>query len=262
MGDRQQWGVNWSLLAQVAYYEGDFVRALEMAEELYTEAHHNGDMLQQAWALGAQGQSMLRLGRLEEANALLDQSTGGLRDVDERLSQISNAGLQAMALLRQQNYAAAHRTARAATDLLETIPVPSAYFLLEGFAGIAETYLALWETSAGAEPDQRRLLAQRGWQACDALSQFAALFPIGQPRALLWRGLAFWLAGNPTRAHHTWQDGLARAESLAMPYEHALAHYERGRHLTGKLRRQHLDQAAALFTRLNATDDLRRIERL
>lgn len=262
LGDHRSWGTNWTLLGQIAYYEGDFVRSLEMAVELYNTARRNGDVLQQAWAQGGQGQSLLRLGRAEEACRLLEKANAALAENEELPSQISNYGLLAIGYLRQGKLEQAQLSAQAAARLLATIPVPTAYYLIEGYAGYAETCLALWEASGGHLPNERSQLEQQAQRSCDALAAFARIFPIGQPRMHLWQGLAAWLSGKPGQAHRIWREGLTVAEKLAMTYEQGLAHYEIGRHITGTSRWEHLCRAHAIFTRLGAAGDVVRLEKV
>lgn len=260
LGDRRRWGTNWTLLAQVAYYEGDFARGAEMFEQLHDEARHSGDVLQQAWALGGQGQNMLRLGQLAHAIELLEQANAALAENHELPSQISNDGLLAMCWLRQGDLPRAHEAARTTAALLESVAVPAAYYLIEGYAGVAETSLALWEASGGSAPAERAALALRAEHACTALAGYARIFPIGRPRMLLCKGLHAWLEGRPRQAHAQWQKGLEAARHLAMPYEEGLLSYEVGRHTTGHTRHTALSHAAALFTRLGARSDLARVQ--
>jgi predicted ATPase len=262
LGDRRSWGASWTLLAQLAYYEGDFARAAEMFAELSSEAQRTGDRLQQAWALGGQGQNLLRLGLVEGACRFLEQANAALSETPEIPSQISNYGLLAIGCLRQGNLEQAEQAAQTAAEMLETVPIPAAYYLIEGYAGLAETYLTLWETSAGQLPVRRADVERRASQACDALNHYARLFPIGQPRALLCRGLHAWLRGHADRAHRFWQHGLGAARRLEMPFEAGMLHYEIGRHQTGKQRQQHLGQAAAIMRRLGALGELARVEAL
>jgi hypothetical protein len=146
--------------------------------------------------------------------------------------------------------------------MIERVPVPVAYYLIEGYAGFAITYLVLWEASAGQLPAQRAALAQRARQACDALAQYTRIFPIGRPRLWLCRGLAAWLDNRPDMAYRHWQRGREEAEQLGMPYELGMLHYETGRHSTGPRRREHLAQAAELLARLGAAYDLSLVEKV
>jgi hypothetical protein len=93
--------------------------------------------------------------------------------------------------------------------------------------------------------------------------RFAQVFPIGQPRAWLWRGLCDWLSGEPDKARTAWQKSLAAAERLAMPYEQGLAHYQIGLHLPldAAARRDHLNRAADIFTQLDTAYDFGRVQK-
>ena len=135
---------------------------------------------------------------------------------------------------------------------------PRGPYTLYGYAGIAETYLTLWENSSA--DDDATALAKKARQACNALQRFARVFPIGRPRAYLYQGWYEWLSGNRARAHKTWQQSVAAAERLAMPYEEGLAHYEIGRHREGAARQHHLARACEIFARLGASYDLSRAQ--
>ena len=86
------------------------------------------------------------------------------------------------------------------------------------------------------------------------MDKFANVFPLGQPRALIWKGLYQWLTGDVRQAYALWQSGLSVAQQQALPYDQALAHYELGRHLKidKPARLQHLQQALDMFDQLGA----------
>jgi hypothetical protein len=94
------------------------------------------------------------------------------------------------------------------------------------------------------------------------LRSYTRVFPIGQPRSYLCRGLTAWLSGQAYSARRFWAKSLETAEKLNMPYAQGLAHYEIGRHLSldDTARVEHLTQASEIFTRLEATYDLRRTQ--
>ena len=66
------------------------------------------------------------------------------------------------------------------------------------------------------------------------------------------------------RVRGAWEQSVAAARQLGMPYDEARAHFELGRHRpsTDPLRRQHLLQARDLFTPLQAGHELSRTESL
>jgi hypothetical protein len=96
------------------------------------------------------------------------------------------------------------------------------------------------------------------------LGRYAHVFPIAQPRALLWQGLHHWLHGREQRARTLWRNSMSAAARLGVVYEEGLAHYELARHaapgeVAGRL---HLQQAQRIFEHLDARYDLARVERL
>jgi eukaryotic-like serine/threonine-protein kinase len=153
--------------------------------------------------------------------------------------------------LREGDAESAQQAAQAATRLIARFRAPTAHYLLEGYAGVAEVYLSLWETGQGSS-DTRRAARQ----ACRALRGFARVFRIGKPRARLWQGRLAQLRGRASRAQAAWRASLAAAERLGMPFEAALAHLELGWHAASEPRRQwHLGQAQMLLDELGLADD-------
>jgi hypothetical protein len=90
---------------------------------------------------------------------------------------------------------------------------------------------------------------------------FAWSYSFARSRASLYQGTYDWLSGKYRQAQKNWEKSLALAEDLEMPYEQALAHYEIGRHLNDgdPGRKQHLEQAADIFSQLDAAWNLKRV---
>jgi hypothetical protein len=91
-------------------------------------------------------------------------------------------------------------------------------------------------------------------QAVGYLGRYARVFPIGRPRALLYRGLLAWLAGRPAPARRAWRDALAAADRLGMRYDQALALEMLGRHGEPGQRPRYRERARELFDQLGVTD--------
>jgi tetratricopeptide (TPR) repeat protein len=189
---------------------------------------------------------VLRAGRPDEAARLLEAALGLLTDHPDQAEQLRAYGLLAVARLRQGKAEAAQQAAEAAARLIAGFRAPTAHYLLEGYAGVAEVYLFLWEAGQDSRDTSR---AAR--QACRDLRGFARIFPIGKPRARLWQGRLAHLSGQTERAQAAWRAGLAAAERLGMPFEAALAHAELGRHAAGTQQGdRHLEQAQMLLRQL------------
>lgn len=143
-------------------------------------------------------------------------------------------------------------------------PRATSVALLDGYSGVAEVYLALWEAEVQGgilDTEVAGELRDKSRRACHALHQFARIFPVGQPSLWIYQGLRDWLEGKPASARIAWARCLTAAQKFAMPYEEGRAHYEIGRHATGSQRKFHLTRAAEIFEQLRAAFDLARTQR-
>jgi tetratricopeptide (TPR) repeat protein len=163
--------------------------------------------------------------------------------VNDLSFQLESFGLSAVLHLRRSDYEQALAAADTARDLARASR-PSNWGSLPGYAGPAEVYLSLLESAY-----QRSDLDRLAHDACKLLGAYASIFPIGRPRRALATGLYHWHKGQHSRAEKDWRESLTAAESLAMRFDEALAHYELGRHLPEQdsQRVEHLEQAVSLF---------------
>jgi class 3 adenylate cyclase/tetratricopeptide (TPR) repeat protein len=256
LGDRRHWAECMALLACLANHQGNFSRAAQIFATVHTEVRRYGDVQLQYTDLVGEGAARWRLGQTDKALACLEAALTSETDLDH-LTQIWSYGLLALTRLHQGDPQGAQQAAETAANLIRHT-TPIAVFVLDGYAAVAEVYLALWAASRGQPSAERRRLRRAAWQACAALHVHAWVFPISSPRAWLWRGVHDWTAGKPSKAHKAWHKSLAAAERLSMPYEEGLAHYEIGRHLPAgdSARRDHVTRACEIFTRLEAAYDL------
>jgi tetratricopeptide (TPR) repeat protein len=246
LGDRPHRGQALAVLAQMAHFRGEFARGMRLWREVYAAAEQHGNLLQQAWGLNGQAEGALWLGQdSDEVIGHLEAALAIFADNIDRISETSTHGLLAVAHLRSGRLEQARQAADAAARLIAQSGRPNGYYALEGYAGVAQVRLALWE--AGDET-----LSAPSRRACADLHRYAAIFAIGRPRAWLCQGLADWLTGRTGPARRAWRRSLEAARQLAMPYEEGLALYELGRHLaaTDPARRRHLQRACTLFSRL------------
>ena len=99
---------------------------------------------------------------------------------------------------------------------------PTAFYLFEGYSGVAEVHLDRW-----AAGDRSPATKQAARQACGAAHLRARIFPIGKPRDQLVHGLILHLSAGPRRARVAWLASLSTAQRLGMPLDAALAHTQR-----------------------------------
>ncbi len=267
-GDRRRWEQSLNTLATVACLQGEFAGIAPLFSDLYESARRRGDAQYQVYGLLGQALCLVLLGKVDQAASLLEKVQDLLGGKVGRVEEIYAYGLFALTYLRQGQSQAARQAADWATRLIAQSR-PISYTLVHAYTSVAKVYLALWEANLAVQSVddahlvERRQLAELAGQACQALHNFARVFPIGQPAAWICQGLYEWLTDQPSRARQAWRRGLAAAERVDMPYEQGWAHYELGRHAAGAAPvelQKHLAQASEIFTRLGAALDLARVE--
>src|SRR4030095_16040233 len=136
----------------------------------------------------------VRPGRHDEAPAVAREALDRFATMDQFSMRSEHAialGVHAVASLRVGDQAAAWESeARAAALLTESRPV--AYWLLEAICRTSGAVLRLLEVGAPSPATHRAVLA-RAEQVVRAGRQFARLFPIGRPLALLSAGSLAWM---------------------------------------------------------------------
>lgn len=230
IGDWQHWGETMAASAQACYYCGESELGLTTWRELFDKASSRGDDLQRAWGLNGQAEGLLRLGgkdRADRAARYLEEALGLLSQDEDRVSHFGSFGLMALAQLRRGEPIAARRAADAGLQLANELATPTGYYTLNGYYGVARTYLALWEANGSdGDPDLMKLAIRAG----QYLHRYARVFPIGRPRDLLCQGLVQLLSGRKRRAMMTLHKGLAAAAHLQLPYVEELLRDELAAH--------------------------------
>lgn len=258
IGDWQHWGEAMAASAQAAYFAGDFRRGLDTWTDLYERAQSRGDRLQLAWGLNGRAEGHLRLGSQEHAARAVEwltESSRLLRQNVDRVSQFGAHGLMALAQLRRHDWKAAKEAADLGARLAEELATPTGYYTLNGYFGIARTYLELWSRAADRTDS---VIRQASAKACKALRRYARIFPVGLPSASLCQGLYNCLAGQERRARNEWRRGLFAADRLKQPYLEAHLQVMLATRLqideSGQL--AYLTAAQTTFERLGADFDL------
>jgi tetratricopeptide (TPR) repeat protein len=254
VGDHRRLEENLTQMGDMSYHAGDTNTSLKCFEEVIAVSRQQGHSQSLSWGLSGVAMNWLLRGEMGWAQEALD-ATVGIQDEEaealRRSEEIRIHGLQAAAYYRRGEAGPAERSAAKALELLEFAQVVNNYNY-DGYTGMVEVYLGIWESANTAQAEARR--------ACAALWKFSRVFPFASPRAWLSKGLVDWLSGHPHRARWSWHRALAVARRLAIPYEEGLAHYEFGRHLPAgdPNRRTHLNRACDLFTGIAAEYHLSR----
>ncbi len=250
-----------SHLSLLNYHQGHFQDSLQSCENVYIIAKRRGDIQAQQWGLCGQAMNYLRLGQLSPASAALETAYRLSTEEIIVTEKIWIHGLLAVVRWQQADHQAAIEEARRAMKwIIKSVPMNIR--CLEGYAGVAEVHLRLWENLLLSPPNQPinsatsnihariHIAQQNAQQACQSLHRYARTFVVARPRAWLWQGLSDWLLGKPHRAYQAWKKSLALAQKLNLPYEQAITHAEIGRHPELPRQGEHQQSAQTLFKQL------------
>ncbi len=255
LGDRRRWTETACALSTVQHYEGHFEERLLLGAEVSARGRDTRDIQSQAWGMLDRVESLLPLGRHSEAIALLEQVMDMVSSIP-RTDQLWAHGLAAVAFLRAGDPVRAQAETQRTRELMKVVP-PTGFYVMEGYAGVTETCLALAEQAAGAPHREAWAGAIEG---VAQLRRYARAMPFCVPRYQVCQGLALWGQGQHRRALGLWREAIGHAERIGMPYEAAKARFELGRHLqrSDPARRDHLLKACAAFDQLYASHDASR----
>lgn len=261
VGDLRSFEENKAMSALLELYRGRYEVSLEHGRAAFDTTLRSGDVQLRATTGVIQAHALVRLGRIDAALPLCEQGLSGL-EAAEQLSVRSELtmalGMHAAVCLRTGDLARALGLASRAVRLMRATS-PVTYWMQSPIAYTLETLLAVLEEQGGrAVPGE---LPRQIETMLTVARQYARLFPMGRPQALLAAGTYAWLAGDRRRATRRWQRARACARALQMPYEEAYALCEIGRRLPpdDAARAAHLDAAARIFARLGCTWELARI---
>jgi class 3 adenylate cyclase/tetratricopeptide (TPR) repeat protein len=216
------------------YFQGDLPAVRPLLAELDRVGRQSGDAQVRAWAVAGHAVIGLRTGDLEEAASAL--------------ARRSAPAPEALLALELGDRPRAVEAVRRALEQAALPPVKCYWFDL--YAMTAEVALALWLDRRAAGHGDAGPWRAMATQAVGYLGRYARVFPIGEPRARLYRGLVAWTAGRPGPARRSWRASLAAAERLGMRYDQVLALDTLGRHGEWGQRQAHRERAGALFERL------------
>ncbi len=241
LGDRHRTLELRSTLAAVAYTRGQFAAAGALFADLAQDAAAAGNTRARSWA--------------ELGHALVAFRTGDTARGLGLLGSRRAATLQPLARLHLGEPREALEALPAALAQARGRPIKC--WTLERFALPAEVALALREAELDLTATERAHLVRLEREALGAARRFARVFPIGVPREARLRGLSHWLDGRPGRARRAWDEALAGAQRLEMPWDEARVRLDIGRlGATGPAEQaDHLERAATLLEELGAFDD-------
>jgi len=249
LNNRPRMAEVFTIMAQVYQRMNRYKESLDFFERAYQSGLRSENPQHQVWGLNGKAGILLYQGgeaHAQRAADLIQQSVPLLVGSTDHTEDIRSYGMQGIAYLRLGHPDLARRSADKGLHFIATTS-PTAHDALEGYAGVAETYLHLLE----AQPEDPSLEACVR-RALRGLSTCANLFPVAKPRLLCYQGWHAWLRGNKKKAAALWKKGLDLAQQLDMAYETARLSFEMGRQIKSE---HELKKAAQIFESLGALYD-------
>ncbi len=261
LGDPQEVDMLKSVIANVAYFTGDFERSLRIFGEVRDSGHKRGNAQIEAWGHYGGAAALVALGRDDAAVPDLERAAELLPASSDVASQIICHGALGVARLRRGEIALARREADVASALIRK-DLPTVYSTHHGYAGSAEVYLSLWADARRRGAQDAAELERAARRALFQLRLFARMLPFGRPAAALAVGRSHEIRGNGRRALGAFQRAADLAEQLGMPLEGGRAHAGLARLARpgSAQRRRHVASARATFERIGAACELSRLE--
>lgn len=255
-----------AMLAAVYRFKGDYERSLEPSILLQNLANRNGDIQGQVWTLQGFADVELHLygtAHAQKAIDYLNQALDLLSKYPDTAQEILTIGTLGMAYWQLGQHRQALEAGRRGAKLIAGYSA-TLYYTFIGYANIALNLLLLWESGDQLSAQEREEAATLARQACIALGKLRRLFVIAQPFSYLCDGLREWLDGKQADAQKSWEKAIAAAIQIKMPYEEGLAHFQIARHLPAgdPARREHLEKAQEIFSRLKVAYDLEQVAAL
>jgi adenylate cyclase len=245
LGDTRQMEENLGTTGQMMTAQGRFAEVYAIGEQLKESGAGRDDAQGELWGWLFQGTSLLRQGdyrtalaRFRNAEALLDAGVGA-----------TNVGwlygLMAETYWRLDDQDRARAAAASASQALYA-ERPGVVFALDGFTGVADVYLGQWATGRAREAASAKSASEL---AVKKLGAFSKVFPIGQPAFRRYAGGVKEQAGDVEAARKEWEQGVATAVQLRMPYEEGRLRLSLGRLAKDPA---HLERARDLFEETGA----------
>ncbi len=210
LNNPRRWEENMIPLGYIAQYQGNFESAIKIYRDVYLSAFQRGDVQVQRWALASEGETRLALGQLNRSLQLMTQTLNLHLGTEDIVTDLCCHAIAGVVHLRQNQFDEAFESAEKASALIVQSSPPTSFTAFEGYAGVAEIYIRLWQKVLSGESISGDVsveeLHRRAMYAIRNLKNFAHIFPIAKTRALLWQGYM-------TRyAQKLWRSGIAHAE--------------------------------------------------
>ncbi|MDX1436040.1 MAG: AAA family ATPase [Anaerolineales bacterium] len=232
-------------------YQGRLDLKLALAEELAAFAERQSDIQYQIYGLCHQATVLVWQDRLDEAFGCLEAIEPLLEDHQFAADRLFARGVGALANFHAGRWERSLDLAGEAAGLISEVPI--GIIGLDGYAGVAETYLGVLENQPRHSAEEAMLSSID--QALDSLARTSRQYePVRRAQILWLQGRRAWVTGNQRRAIRLWNSSLNYADRLDLVLDQARDHLLLGRHLAPghPEKKIHLHTAEEMFAQYGA----------
>jgi serine/threonine protein kinase len=258
LGFSRRWEEATSQFSTACFLAGHFSEARRLNDELLSSVER-ADPQSKCWAVVRQAELCLVEGDVAGAARAGAEGLELCQKGLGRAEQIFALGPVMLARLWTGDRDGAMAAASSCAEWIDKGTAPVFYNTF-AYAALAEVYLQRFNEET--DPARRKTFARLARKAVKGLRKIAFPMAIATPRAALWRGMeAVLVSGDAARATSLFEDCLARARALAMPYDEGLALAALAKHgsTDAATRAAREADAAAVFSRIGATSSLERL---
>ena len=260
IGDKRfLYGDNLTVQGMSSLYQGRFKQAEKQFDKVYNKGVSNNNIQHQLWAIIGKSECLIRFGDFDKAIEFLDIGITLLKTRNDMVEYARCLSLKSMCFFRKDKYSESLENIEKTSSLLSKLWVPTSHYLLETYSSVTEIYLSLWE----ANMDNNHKYKVKARKAGEEFFKYAKIFPIGKPRALLWKGVYECLEGKSKKAIKTWEKSLINSTNLNMPYEKGKYYFEVGKKtFDNNTSKDCFLQAISIFDKLQAKYEANKARKL
>jgi hypothetical protein len=219
ISERVGFARHWEIAVGSLHWMALFQNRLDEADAYidgWIASSSRGDVQALGWALHGAVLSHLRHDDLESAALAASRAEQLLAQKPGPESELCTTAMRALVELRSGNDERAATLAEQVAPLLRRRPL--AFFLLAGYAALAEVHATLGVRAPAGSRTRRRFTANLQ-QVHAALSTMTSIFPIAAPAAFRVQGALAVLRDQGSKAQAAFASSRRRAIELGMPFE-------------------------------------------